>query len=184
MQERAGLRNNAAHLESMYACRSGTSRHTCLSCLQATGQTDRESRRIAVRSEVRTCEQLNIYSDKLTPPDSVTTNEMLELISGLNQRDDIDGILVQLPLPPQVDSKRVLLAVSPEKDVDGFHPLNVGYLSTQRPGLTPCAPAGVIEILKRSNIEISGRDAVVLGRSDIVGKPVAMMLINSNATVM
>jgi methylenetetrahydrofolate dehydrogenase (NADP+) / methenyltetrahydrofolate cyclohydrolase len=109
---------------------------------------------------------------------------MLRLVNDLNHRDDIDGILVQLPLPPQVDSKRVLLAVSPEKDVDGFHPVNVGNLSTQRPGLTPCTPAGVIEILKRSNIEISGRDAVVLGRSDIVGKPVAMMLINHNATVM
>ena len=138
---------------------------------------------IYVRNKVRACEQLGIYSDKLTPPDSVTTDEMLKLVNELNRRDDIDGILVQLPLPPQVDSKRVLLAVSPEKDVDGFHPVNVGYLSTQRPGLTPCTPAGVIEILKRSKIEISGRDAVVLGRSDIVGKPVAMMLINSNATV-
>lgn len=139
---------------------------------------------IYVRNKVRACEQLGIYSDKLTPPDSVTTEEMLKLVNDLNQRDDIDGILVQLPLPPQVDSKRVLLAVSPEKDVDGFHPVNVGYLSTQRAGLTPCTPAGVIEILKRSKIEISGRDAVVLGRSDIVGKPVAMMLINNNATVM
>ena len=139
---------------------------------------------IYVRSKVRACEQLGIYSEKLTPPASVTTQEMLDLVSELNRRDDIDGILVQLPLPPQVDSKRVLLAVSPEKDVDGFHPVNVGYLSTQRPGLTPCTPAGVIEILKRSGIEIAGRDAVVLGRSDIVGKPVAMLLINNNATVM
>lgn len=139
---------------------------------------------IYVRNKVRACEQLGIRSDKITPPDSVTTDEMLRLVNELNGRDDIDGILVQLPLPPQVDSKRVLLAVSPEKDVDGFHPVNVGNLSTQRPGLTPCTPAGVIEILKRSNIDISGRDAVVLGRSDIVGKPVAMMLINHNATVM
>jgi len=139
---------------------------------------------IYVRNKVRACEQLGIYSDKITPPDTVTTEEMLRLVNDLNQREDIDGILVQLPLPPQVDSKRVLLAVSPEKDVDGFHPVNVGNLSTQRPGLTPCTPTGVIEILKRSNIDISGRDAVVLGRSDIVGKPVAMMLINHNATVM
>src|SRR5256714_8372433 len=138
---------------------------------------------IYVRNKVRACEQLGIYSEKLTPPASVTTDEMLELVHDLNLRDEIDGILVQLPLPPQVDSKRVLVAVSPEKDVDGFHPVNVGYLSTQRPGLTPCTPAGVIEILKRSKIDISGRDAVVLGRSDIVGKPVAMMLINNNATV-
>src|SRR5437764_5495277 len=139
---------------------------------------------IYVRNKVRACGQLGIYSEKLTPPASVTTDEMLELVHDLNLRDEIDGILVQLPLPPQVDSKRVLLAVSPEKDVDGFHPVNVGYLSTQRPGLTPCTPAGVMEILRRSGIEISGRDAVVLGRSDIVGKPLAMMLMNSNATVM
>src|SRR5947209_9693944 len=139
---------------------------------------------IYVRSKVRTCEQLGIYSDKVTPADSVTTQEMVDLVEELNRREDIDGILVQLPLPSQVDSKRVLLAVSPEKDVDGFHPISVGYLSTQRPGLTPCTPAGVMEILKRSGIEISGRDAVVLGRSDIVGKPLAMMLMNNNATVM
>jgi methylenetetrahydrofolate dehydrogenase (NADP+) / methenyltetrahydrofolate cyclohydrolase len=138
---------------------------------------------IYVRSKVRACEALGIYSDQITPPGSVTTEELLEVIETLNARDDIDGILVQLPLPPQVDSKHVLLAVSPAKDVDGFHPLNVGNLSTQRPGLTPCTPAGVIEILQRSGIEISGRDAVVLGRSDIVGKPVAMMLMNRNATV-
>ena len=138
---------------------------------------------IYVRNKVRACEQLGIYSDQITPPDSVSTDEMLELVNDLNRRDDIDGILVQLPLPPQVDAKQVLLAVSPEKDVDGFHPVNVGYLSTQRPGLTPCTPAGIMEILKRSGIEIAGRNAVVLGRSDIVGKPIAMMLINQNATV-
>lgn len=138
---------------------------------------------IYVRNKVKACEALGIYSDQITPPGSVTTDELLEIVETLNARDDVDGILVQLPLPPQVDSKRVLLAVSPAKDVDGFHPVNVGNLSTQRPGLTPCTPAGVIEILKRSGIEISGRDAVVLGRSDIVGKPVAMMLMNQNATV-
>src|SRR6202007_1950434 len=86
-------------------------------------------------------------------------------------------------LPPQVDAKKVLLAVSPAKDVDGFHPMNVGYLSTQRPGLVPCTPAGVMEILKRGGIPVAGREAVVVGRSDIVGKPVAMLLLNANATV-
>jgi methylenetetrahydrofolate dehydrogenase (NADP+)/methenyltetrahydrofolate cyclohydrolase len=90
---------------------------------------------------------------------------------------------VQLPLPPQVDSKKILMAVDPAKDVDGFHPVNVGFLSTQRPGLVPCTPAGIIEILKRSDIPIAGQEAVVVGRSDIVGKPVAMLLINDNATV-
>src|SRR5271165_3345316 len=138
---------------------------------------------IYVRNKVKSCEQLGIYSEKHTPPDSVSTEELLALVDDLNRRDEIDGILVQLPLPPQVDAKKVLLAVSPEKDVDGFHPMNVGYLSTQRPGLVPCTPAGIIEILKRGNIPIAGAEAVVVGRSDIVGKPVAMLLLNANATV-
>lgn len=138
---------------------------------------------IYVRGKVKSCEQVGIYSEKHTPAESVSTEELLELVTGLNLRDDIDGILVQLPLPPQVDSKKVLMAVDPEKDVDGFHPINVGFLSTQRPGLVPCTPAGVIEILKRSNIPIAGQEVVVVGRSDIVGKPVAMLLINGNATV-
>ena len=138
---------------------------------------------IYVRGKVKACEEVAIYSEKLTPPETASTSELLAAIEDLNRRDDIDGILVQLPLPPQVDSKRILLAVDPAKDVDGFHPMNVGFLSTQRPGLVPCTPAGVIEILKRSNIPIAGREAVVVGRSDIVGKPAAMLLINANATV-
>jgi len=138
---------------------------------------------IYVRSKVKTCEEMGIYSEKLTPPDSVTTEELLQMVDELNRRDEIDGILIQLPLPPQVDEKKVLLAVSPEKDVDGFHPVNVGNLSTKRPGLVPCTPAGCIEILKRSGIAIEGLNAVVVGRSDIVGKPVAMLLLNQNATV-
>src|SRR5216684_4555356 len=138
---------------------------------------------IYVRNKVKACEQLQIHSEKLTPPDTVTTEELLEMVRQLNARDDIDGILVQLPLPAPVDSKKVLLAVSPEKDVDGFHPVNVGNLSTQRPGLVPCTPGGVMEMLRRSNIPVEGRDAVVVGRSDIVGKPVAMLLLNANATV-
>lgn len=138
---------------------------------------------IYVRGKVKACEEVGIYSEKLTPPESITTGELLAIVEDLNRRDEIDGILVQLPLPPQVDSKKVLLAVDPAKDVDGFQPVNVGLLSTQRPGLVPCTPAGVIEILKRSNIPIAGREAVVVGRSDIVGKPAAMLLINANATV-
>ena len=138
---------------------------------------------VYVRSKVKTCEELGIYSEKITPDENLSTEEMLALIDDLNNRDEIDGILVQLPLPKQVDSKKVLLAVSPEKDVDGFHPMNVGYLSTQRPGLVPCTPAGVMEILKRSGIPVAGAEAVVIGRSDIVGKPVAMLLLNDNATV-
>jgi methylenetetrahydrofolate dehydrogenase (NADP+) / methenyltetrahydrofolate cyclohydrolase len=138
---------------------------------------------IYVRGKVKACEEIGLYSEKLTPPESSTTAELLRVVEELNRRDDIDGILVQLPLPPQIDAKRVLLAVDPAKDVDGFHPVNVGFLSTQRPGLVPCTPAGVTEILKRSGIPIAGQEAVVVGRSDIVGKPAAMLLLNANATV-
>jgi methylenetetrahydrofolate dehydrogenase (NADP+)/methenyltetrahydrofolate cyclohydrolase len=138
---------------------------------------------IYVRHKVKASEELGIYSEKFTPEDNVTTDVLLKLVDDLNRRDEIDGILVQLPLPKQVDSKRVLLAVNPEKDVDGFHPLNVGNLSTQRPGLVSCTPAGIMEILKRSNIPVEGQNAVVVGRSDIVGKPIAMLLTNANATV-
>src|SRR5579864_8540780 len=138
---------------------------------------------IYVRGKVKACEEVGVYSEKLTPPESVTTAELLALVEDLNRRDEIDGILVQLPLPPQVDSKKVLLAVDPAKDVDGFHPMNVGFLSTQRPGLVPCTPAGILEILKRSKIPIAAQEAVVVGRSDIVGKPAAMLLLNANATV-
>jgi methylenetetrahydrofolate dehydrogenase (NADP+) / methenyltetrahydrofolate cyclohydrolase len=138
---------------------------------------------IYVRGKVKACQEVGISSEQLTPPESLTTDELLAVVDDLNRRDDIDGILVQLPLPSQVDSKKVLLAVDPAKDVDGFHPMNIGFLSTQRPGLVPCTPAGVLEILKRSNILIAGQEAVVVGRSDIVGKPAAMLLLNANATV-
>jgi methylenetetrahydrofolate dehydrogenase (NADP+)/methenyltetrahydrofolate cyclohydrolase len=138
---------------------------------------------IYVRGKVKACEEVGLYSEKHTPPDAVSTEELLELVHDLNRRDEIDGILVQLPLPSQVDSKKVLIAVDPAKDVDGFHPMNVGFLSTQRPGLVPCTPAGIMEILRRSNISVAGKNAVVVGRSDIVGKPTAMLLINGNATV-
>ncbi len=138
---------------------------------------------VYVRGKVKACGEIGIYSEQHTPPNSISTETLLGLIADLDRREEIDGILVQLPLPSQVDSKRVLLAVDPAKDVDGFHPMNVGFLSTQRPGLVPCTPAGVMEILKRSKIAIAGQEAVVVGRSDIVGKPTAMLLINSNATV-
>ena len=114
---------------------------------------------IYVRGKVKACEEVGIYSEKHTPAETVSTEELLSLIDQLNRREDIDGILVQLPLPSQVDSKRVLMAVDPAKDVDGFHPMNVGYLSTQRPGLVPCTPAGVLEILNRSKIPVAGQEA-------------------------
>ena len=138
---------------------------------------------IYVASKVKTCGELGLYSDLITPPDTVTTEEMLDLVRSLNDRDDIDGILIQLPLPKQVDAKFLLDAVDPAKDVDGFHPVNAGKLQAGRPALAPCTPAGVIEILKRSNLSIGGQSAVVVGRSDIVGKPVAMLLLHENATV-
>jgi len=138
---------------------------------------------IYVRGKVKACQEVGLYSEQHTPPETATTADLLALIERLNRRDDIDGILVQLPLPAQVDAKKILMAVDPAKDVDGFHPVNVGFLSTQRPGLVPCTPAGVIEILNRSNIPIAGQGAVVVGRSDIVGKPAAMLLLNLNATV-
>ena len=138
---------------------------------------------IYVRGKVKSCEEVGIYSEKHTPPETATTADLLALVDDLNRRDEIDGILVQLPLPRQVDSKKVLLAVDPAKDVDGFHPMNVGFLSTQRPGLVPCTPGGIMEMLRRSNIAVAGQDAVVVGRSDIVGKPMAMLLLNANATV-
>jgi len=138
---------------------------------------------IYVRSKVQTCADLGLYSELITPAATVSTEEMLALVAGLNARDEIDGILIQLPLPAQVDTKALLDAVAPTKDVDGFHPINAGRLQAGRPALAPCTPAGIIEILKRSEIPISGRHAVVVGRSDIVGKPAAMLLLNQNATV-
>jgi methylenetetrahydrofolate dehydrogenase (NADP+)/methenyltetrahydrofolate cyclohydrolase len=138
---------------------------------------------IYVRSKVQTCADLGLYSELITPPDTVTTEEMFELVARLNARDDIDGILLQLPLPPQVDAKALLDAIDPAKDVDGFHPINAGRLQAGRPALAPCTPAGIIEILKRSNLPIAGQHAVVVGRSDLVGKPAAILLLHQNATV-
>ena len=138
---------------------------------------------IYVRGKVKSSEDVGIFSEKHTPLSTASTRELVDLVEQLNSRDDIDGILVQLPLPEQVDAKKVLMAVDPAKDVDGFHPMNVGFLSTQRPGLVPCTPGGIMELLRRSDIPIAGQEAVVVGRSDIVGKPMAMLLLNANATV-
>jgi len=114
---------------------------------------------IYVRGKVKSSEEVGIYSEKHTPPDTISTQALVDLVTDLNRRDEIDGILVQLPLPPQVDAKKVLMTVDPAKDVDGFHPVNVGFLSTQRAGLVPCTPAGIMEILKRSNIPIASQEA-------------------------
>ncbi len=136
-----------------------------------------------VKSKIAACEQLGIASWPHTPPAGVSTDYMLQLVRDLNADDNVDGILIQLPLPSQIDSKRVLESVDPAKDVDGFHPVNMGRLVSNRPGLVACTPAGCMEILRRNKIPIEGANAVVLGRSDIVGKPMALLLLHANATV-
>ena len=136
-----------------------------------------------VKSKIAACEQLGIASWLHAPPASVTTDQMLRLVQDLNNDNAVDGILIQLPLPAQVDTKRVLEAVDPAKDVDGFHPVNLGRLVSGRTGLVACTPAGCMEILRRNNIPVEGANAVVLGRSDIVGKPMALLLMHANATV-
>lgn len=138
---------------------------------------------IYVSGKVKTCEQLGLYSDKIGLPESTTTGELLDLVSGLNRRDDIDGILIQLPLPKHVDAALVLNSVDPAKDVDGFHPMNIGRLTLNEPGLRPCTPAGIIEMLEHYNVEMQGARAVVIGRSRTVGLPVALLLLHQNATV-
>jgi len=136
-----------------------------------------------VKSKIAACEQLGMASWLHTPPAGVSTDYMLQLVRDLNADDNVDGILIQLPLPAQIDSKRVLESVDPAKDVDGFHPVNMGMLVSNRPGLVACTPAGCMEMLRRNKIPIEGASAVVLGRSDIVGKPMALLLLHANATV-
>jgi methylenetetrahydrofolate dehydrogenase (NADP+) / methenyltetrahydrofolate cyclohydrolase len=136
-----------------------------------------------VKSKIAACEEIGLSSALLTPPATVTTLDLLAVVEDLNRDNDVDGILVQLPLPPQVDAKRILEAVDPAKDVDGFHPVNLGRLVSGRPGLVACTPAGCMEILRRNEIQLEGANAVVLGRSDIVGKPMALLLMHANATV-
>jgi methylenetetrahydrofolate dehydrogenase (NADP+)/methenyltetrahydrofolate cyclohydrolase len=136
-----------------------------------------------VKSKIAACEQIGLASWMHTPSATITTDELLCLVDELNNDDSVDGILIQLPLPAQVDTKRVLEAVDPAKDVDGFHPVNLGRLVSGRPGLVACTPAGCMEILRRADIKIEGANAVVLGRSDIVGKPMALLLMHANATV-
>jgi methylenetetrahydrofolate dehydrogenase (NADP+)/methenyltetrahydrofolate cyclohydrolase len=138
---------------------------------------------IYVRNKIKTSQELGIRSLDATPPDSITNEELLAIIQNFNTHPEVDAILVQTPLPTQVDAEKIVLAVDPSKDADGFHPFNVGMLVANRRGPRPCTPAGIIEMLKRYNIPITGKRAVVVGRSDIVGKPMALMLLHENATV-
>lgn len=144
---------------------------------------DNPASHLYVNSKMAACQKLGLESFLLKPQATVSTAELLAIVEELNRREDVDGILVQAPLPKQVDSKRILDAVHPEKDVDGFHPINVGHLVAGRPALVACTPSGVMEILRRSGIVIEGASAVVMGRSDIVGKPMALLLMHANATV-
>ena len=138
---------------------------------------------VYVRNKIKACADLGIYSEKLTPPETISTADLLAIVHGLNARPDIDGILVQMPLPRQIDSREVLEAVASDKDADGFLPTNVGLLVAGRPGPRACTPAGVMDMLRRYGIDVAGKNAVVVGRSDIVGKPMALMLLHAHATV-
>lgn len=144
---------------------------------------DDPASQIYVRNKQKACADIGMYSEKLTPHHSISTEELLAVIDSLNRREDIDGILVQMPLPKQIDSRRVLEAVAPEKDADGFHPVNVGNLVAGRPGPRACTPFGIMEMLRRYEIAVARKRAVVIGRSDIVGKPMALMLLHADATV-
>jgi len=144
---------------------------------------DNAASKVYVSSKVAACEALGLRSIFVTPAATISTAELLAVVCDLNGRDEVDGILVQLPLPSQIDAKQILDAVDPAKDVDGFHPVNVGKLVAGRPNLVACTPLGVMEILRRSGIAVDGAEAVIIGRSDIVGKPMAMLLLHANATV-
>jgi methylenetetrahydrofolate dehydrogenase (NADP+)/methenyltetrahydrofolate cyclohydrolase len=152
-------------------------------CLAAVLVGDDPASAVYVRNKVRACEEVGIASKQIPLDSSTTTGALLGIVRELNQDDAVDGILVQLPLPKQIDDEAIIEAINPQKDVDAFHPINVGLLSMGRPAFVPCTPAGIIELLDRNQIEIAGANAVVVGRSQIVGKPVASLLLQRHATV-
>lgn len=138
---------------------------------------------VYVGNKKKACEYIGIHSLAYELEETVTQQELLDLIVSLNEREDVNGILVQLPLPKHIDEDLVIQTISPEKDVDGFHPQSVGALSIGQEGFVSCTPAGIIQLLKRSNIEIAGKECVVIGRSNIVGKPISLLLLRENGTV-
>lgn len=144
---------------------------------------DNQASKVYVRNKKKACEQVGIYSEEYVLPGDTTQQGLLDIIDVLNNNDNISGILVQLPLPKHIDEKVVIESIDPLKDVDCFHPYNVGRLYTGDPTMMPCTPSGVIELLKRSNVDIQGKDCVVVGRSNIVGKPMGQLLLNENGTV-
>jgi methylenetetrahydrofolate dehydrogenase (NADP+)/methenyltetrahydrofolate cyclohydrolase len=167
----------ARHVEALVAEQQVTP------CLAAVRVGDDPASAVYVRNKIRACEEVGIRSEHHALPASTNTIELQDLIASLNSRDDVDGILVQLPLPDGIEEAGIIESINPEKDVDGFHPLNVGRLAMGRPAFVPCTPAGIIELLDRSNITISGASACVVGRSQIVGRPVAQLLLQRDATV-
>ena len=152
-------------------------------CLAAVRVGDDPASAVYVRNKIRACEEVGIRSEHHALPASISTAELLELITTLNQRDDVDGILTQLPLPRGIDETTIIEAIDPNKDVDGFHPVNAGRLAMGRAGFVPCTPAGIIELLDFHAIEIRGVNACVVGRSQIVGRPMAQLLLQRDATV-
>ncbi|MBE0447198.1 MAG: bifunctional methylenetetrahydrofolate dehydrogenase/methenyltetrahydrofolate cyclohydrolase FolD [Actinobacteria bacterium] len=144
---------------------------------------DNPASKVYVGQKEKACEELGLVSKKYVLPGDASEKELLDLVEQLNNDPEIDGILVQLPLPKQIDENKVIAAIHPDKDVDGFHPVNVGRLVIGTEGFKPCTPYGVIHLLKRSDVQLTGAEAVVVGRSNIVGKPVALMLLQENATI-
>ena len=159
------------------------SEHDVKPCLAALLVGDDAASAVYVRNKIRACEEVGIRSEHHALPATTSAIELLDLIRSLNEREDVDGILVQLPLPAEIEESAIIEAIDPEKDVDGFHPINIGRLSMGRPTFAPCTPAGIVELLVRSNIPIAGSNACVVGRSQIVGRPMAQLLLQRDATV-
>ena len=157
--------------------------HDVKPCLAAIRVGDDAASAVYVRNKIRACEEVGIRSEHHALPATTNAIELLDLVRSLNRRSDVDGILVQLPLPVEIDESAIIEAIDPEKDVDGFHPVNIGRLSMGRPTFAPCTPAGIIELLVRSQIPIAGASACVVGRSQIVGRPMAQLLLQRDATV-
>ena len=157
--------------------------HQVKPCLAAVRVGDDPASAVYVRNKIKASEEVGIKSEHHALPANTNSSELLDLIASLNERDDVDAILVQLPLPAEIDEEKIIEALDPQKDVDGFHPVNVGRLALGRPSLVPCTPAGVIELLDRSGIPIAGTSACVVGRSQIVGRPMAQLLLQRDATV-
>ena len=158
-------------------------KHEVKPCLAAVRVGDDPASEVYVRNKIKACHEAGIHSEHHALPATTSQKDLLQLIASLNARPEVDGVLIQMPLPKGIDESAILEAVDPAKDVDGFHPENVGRLAMGRPNFVPCTPAGILELLKRNDIELRGADACVIGRSQIVGRPMAQLLIQNDATV-